>query len=139
MTGATEDVGTTKRKPLTPTQRLKLFEEYKGICVLCKRKINDPKWIDEHVIPLSLGGSNDMSNRGPAHLLCAAVKTNGVDGDIAKAAKAKRQKIAQVIGKAVAAKPIQSAPFPKAERGSKIGAHKIEKQILPPRAMFIGD
>ena len=31
------DIGTTPRKPLSPTQRLKLFEAHRGICALCSR------------------------------------------------------------------------------------------------------
>lgn len=93
----TEDVGTTKRKPLTPTQRLALFERFKGICVLCEGKIHaGDKWIDEHLRALGLGGSNDPENRGPAHAKCAAIKTHGPDGDLARIAKAKRQKMASL-------------------------------------------
>lgn len=89
-----KDVGSTPRKPLTPTQRLKLFEDHKGICCLCERKIQAGEaWIDEHKIALGLGGSNDLSNRGPAHEACADAKTHGASGDIATIAKCKRQKM----------------------------------------------
>lgn len=88
------DVGTTVRKALTPTQRLKMFEAHKGMCVLCGAKIHAGKpWVDEHLTPLSQGGSNDMTNRGPAHKACADTKTFGSDGDLATTAKSKRQKI----------------------------------------------
>jgi 5-methylcytosine-specific restriction endonuclease McrA len=64
------------RKPLTSKQRLKLFLERNGICCICGHKIETLKpWIDEHIIPLWLGGSNDLSNRGVAHERCARVKT----------------------------------------------------------------
>lgn len=90
----TEDVGTTPRKPLTPTQRLKLFEAFQGRCVLCDRKIEAGEpWIDEHLRALGLGGSNDPENRGPAHKACADAKTHGKDGDLARIAKAKRVKM----------------------------------------------
>lgn len=87
----TEDVGTTPRKPLSPRDRLAMWERHKGICVTCKMKIDGvrEKWIDEHVIPLGLGGSNDLSNRGPAHLACAKVKTQN---DVKAIAKSKRVK-----------------------------------------------
>jgi 5-methylcytosine-specific restriction enzyme A len=88
------DVGTTARKALTPTQRLKMFEAHKGMCVLCGAKIHaGERWIDEHLAPLSQGGSNDLSNRGPAHEACADTKTFGKDGDLATAAKLKRIKM----------------------------------------------
>lgn len=90
----TEDVGTTPRKPLTPTQRLKLFESFGGRCVLCDRKIEaGERWIDEHLRALGLGGSNAAENRGPAHKACADAKTFGKDGDLARIAKAKRVKM----------------------------------------------
>jgi len=90
----TQDVGTTPRKPLTPTQRLALFERFRGICALCERKIEagDP-WIDEHLRALGLGGTNEPENRGPAHTACADLKTHGKDGDLARIAKAKRMKM----------------------------------------------
>lgn len=83
------DVGTTVRKALTPTQRLKMFEAHKGMCVLCGAKIQAGEpWIDEHLTALGLSGSNDLKNRGPAHLKCAEAKTHGSDGDLSKIARA---------------------------------------------------
>jgi 5-methylcytosine-specific restriction endonuclease McrA len=87
----TTDLGTTKRKPLTPTQRLKLFEDHKGICVVCGGKINfGEAWIDEHVRALGLAGTNDMDNRAPAHVKCAEAKTH--NEDMPRITKAKAQK-----------------------------------------------
>lgn len=89
------DLPTTPRKPLTPTQRLKLFEEHKGVCVLCGRKIGAGEpWIDEHLRALGLGGSNDWENRGPAHKACAEAKTR--KEDMPRIVKAKRQKLSHL-------------------------------------------
>lgn len=89
-----EDVGTTKRKNMTPRLRLKVWEAHRGVCVLCKGKIDGirERWIVEHEVALALGGKDDESNMGPAHEACALEKTYGKSGDIAKAAKAKRVK-----------------------------------------------
>ena len=89
-----EDVGTTKRKNMTPRLRLKIWEAHKGICVLCNSKIDGvrERWIVEHIMPLALGGEDAEANMGPAHDACAIKKTFGRTGDIAKAAKAKRVK-----------------------------------------------
>jgi hypothetical protein len=65
--------------------------------------MNEP-WIDEHVNPLGLTGTNDWSNRGPAHIDCAKAKTKD---DVAQIAKAKRRQ-AKFIG---AKKP--KKPWPK--------------------------
>ena len=126
----TTDVGTTPRKPLTPTQRLKLFEDHKGICCLCSLKIKrGDAWIDEHIRPLGLGGSNDLSNRGPAHKLCAEVKT---EQDMDRINKAKRQKQADLGIKAAAGAPLVGRSMP-------IGKARKEHPIpLPPRrSMFV--
>ncbi len=73
------------RKPLTPKQRLKLFLEHEGVCCICHNKIrtNEP-WIDEHRQPLWLDGTNDWSNRAPAHMECARQKTAREAKDRAK-------------------------------------------------------
>lgn len=117
------DVGTTPRKPLTPTQRLKLFEAHKGICGICTREIRGGEpWIDEHMRPLALGGSNDLENRRPVHVACAAAKTSN---DLASIAKAKRQKRASLGIKKEGPK-IQSRGFDRAEK------HRaIDKTVLP--------
>ena len=120
------DVGTTPRKPLTPTQRLKLFEAHKGICVLCGQQIRaGEKWVDEHLRALALGGSNDMDNRAPVHVACAKAKTN--EDDLPRIAKAKRQKMA-ALGIRRNGPKIHSRGFPKKERR--------EKPPLPPRRIY---
>lgn len=106
------DVGTTERKRLSPSQKLKLYEMQKGICPLCDTAMRPgEKLIDEHMRALGLGGTNDIGNRAMVHALCAALKTNGPDGDIATTAKAKAQKRAS-LGFKAEAPPIRSAPFP---------------------------
>ena len=74
------------RQFLTKLQRAKMFAEHLGVCVVCKTKIDGAreKWIDEHIVPLSRGGSNDMSNRGPAHERCAIEKTKDDKTALAK-------------------------------------------------------
>lgn len=77
-----------RRKPLTRNQRAKMHDEHGSTCCICLEAIpaGEP-FIDEHIIPLELGGSNDMSNRGPAHVGCAKKKTQR---DLKLIAKAKR-------------------------------------------------
>lgn len=120
------DVGTTIRKPLTPTQRLKMFEAHKGLCVICGGKITGA-FIDEHIRPLALGGSNEPSNRGPAHLDCARDKTQA---DMARITKAKAQKKAALGIKAETQKI--ASPVPRK-------VEKPKKNLNPlgaPRPMF---
>ena len=122
------DVGTTPRKPLTPTQRLKMFEAHGGRCVVCGNLIRaGSPFIDEHITPLGLGASNDDSNRGPAHVTCAGIKT---EADMERINKAKAQKKAALGIKAPTQK-IENAPMPAA-------AKKVKNlnPLGPPRPMF---
>lgn len=71
------------------SERLKIFLAADGICHICKRKIVlGEDWHDEHVKPKGLKGSNDLSNRRPAHIDCHAGKTRR---DVAIMRKADRQ------------------------------------------------
>ena len=84
------DVGTTPRKPMSPMQRLRIFEEHGGICCLCDRKIQaGEKWIVEHPRALGLGGTDTDENKRPAHESCRRVKDKA---DVTAIAKAKRIK-----------------------------------------------
>jgi hypothetical protein len=113
---------------LTPTQRLKLFEAHKGICVLCSKEIRaGEKWIDEHIRPLALGGTNDLENRRPVHVACAEIKT---PNDLSQIAKAKRQKRAGLGIKKDTPK-IESRGFETSRKNPR-----IQKLSLPPRPMF---
>ena len=121
----TEDIGTTKRKGLTPTQRLQLFERKKGICCICHEKIVG-SFIDEHWRALGLGGSNDETNRDIAHPRCADIKTRD---DMKRINKAKAQKRA-AHGIKRSSPPIAARPKP--ERA----APRFDKTPLPPRNLY---
>lgn len=132
-----EDVGTTPRKALTRTQRLSMIEAHKRICILCGRKIEAGEaWTDEHIVPLAMGGSNDLSNRGPAHKPCALAKTNGPDGDLAQAAKAKRVKMRFLGISDPKRRKIQSAGFEKAPPQRRASSPST-KPSLPPRPLYV--
>lgn len=85
------DVPTTPRKAMSPMRRLRIWEAHKGVCVLCKRKIDGvrERWIVEHIRALVLGGADEDANCGPAHESCGTVKTKA---DNASWTKAKRVK-----------------------------------------------
>lgn len=100
----TADVGTTRRKRLSPSRRLQVWESTGGVCVLCQRVIDGvrERWIAEHIRALELGGADALSNMAPAHAFCAEEKTRT---DHARAAKAKRQKI-RYIGANCSGRPL---------------------------------
>lgn len=73
-----------ERKSLTPKQRMNLFLDRNGLCVICHTKIlaeRGDAWIVEHLIPLADwvaedGDPNGLDNLGPAHQHCARDKTS---------------------------------------------------------------
>ena len=90
-----EDLGTTRRRKLTPQGRLQVWERTRGVCVVCGRQIDPLRegWIAEHVRPLELGGNDSLDNMGPAHMACARHKARL---DHTRAAQAKRRKIRHI-------------------------------------------
>jgi len=85
----------TKRRPMTPARRKRIFEACDGICGYCEEPIDGPYEID-HLLPLALGGADDDGgNTVPMHVECHRIKTFGrkrrrEGGDIHRIAKARR-------------------------------------------------
>lgn len=87
----TTDIGTTRRKSMSASRRLRIFETHRGLCCLCGLRIDGTrdKWFVEHLRALELGGADDDANCGPAHWHHKSEKDAA---DHAAAAKAKRVK-----------------------------------------------
>lgn len=125
------DVGTTKRKAMTPARRLRIFEDHKGICVLCNNRIDGVRepWIVEHLTCLGLGGADEDKNCGPAHETCRRDKDKL---DLAAVAKAKRNKQRHIGIRAdkpkIPARPFQSAK-PKREPKPELPRRSLFKEI----------
>lgn len=117
------DLGTTPRKAMSPTRRLRIWEAHKGHCCICGGKIDAvrEKWIVEHWRALGLAGEDKDENCAPAHETCAAVKTKD---DVARISKAKAVK-AKHIG---------------IKKKSKLSSPKLPKppltKSLPPKPLF---
>jgi 5-methylcytosine-specific restriction protein A len=103
----------TPRKRLTRKQRMEMHDRHGATCVVCLEPIpaGEP-FIDEHVIPLAIGGSNDPDNRGPAHVSCAKIKTARDQAIIAK--------VVRVRARHLGIKKQSSRPIP----GSKASGWK---------------
>lgn len=86
-----EDVATTKRRSMSSSRRLRIWEAHGGICCLCRSKIDGvrEKWTVEHLRALGLGGDDDDKNCGPAHEDCRRQKDKT---DVSAISKAKRVK-----------------------------------------------
>jgi hypothetical protein len=88
-----EDIGTTKRRGMTKRRALRIWEQHKGICVLCKMPIDGARedWFIEHLRALELGGEDVDANCGPAHLYHKKAKDADDHGRAAKAKRAKQR------------------------------------------------
>ena len=81
---AHEPVEIVRRNRLTPSQIRELRERQDWLCGCgCGKPLNGSDgianwwwaWVDEHVLPLDLGGTNDLSNRAIYLVKCAKRKT----------------------------------------------------------------
>ena len=90
-----DDVPATKRRRVSPSQRLKVWERDKGICWRCGLPIvgHKEKWTIEHIVPLGLAGADSLDNMRCSHESCRREKDKE---DIPKIAKAKRMKMANL-------------------------------------------
>lgn len=104
------DVGTTKRKAMSTSRRLRIWEAHGGICCLCQTKIDGVRegWTVEHLRALGLGGEDDDKNCAPAHERCRRQKDKV---DVKAIAKAKRVK-----SKHLGLKPKSSLSHPSLKR-----------------------
>jgi 5-methylcytosine-specific restriction protein A len=114
----------TPRKPISTKNRRKFFEMRGGICALCAGIINPAieAWEIEHVIPLAMGGVDDLPTNGElVHAKCHKAKTRD---DMKNLGKAKRREAKHTGTKAPA-----KATFPKKEKPERVP----NKLPLPPR------
>jgi 5-methylcytosine-specific restriction endonuclease McrA len=114
-----EPVEPTPRRRLTRAERSLLLERQNDCCagpcgkslvwsVIDDRPVYGPM-IDEHVIPLDLGGSNDLTNRELLCVPCAKQKTRADRTAIAKAARIRRREAGEEPPK----RQIRSRGFPR--------------------------
>lgn len=115
-----------KRKPLTRRQVIEIVLRQEGRCQCgCGVKLSPltEGVIDEHLIALELGGSNDLGNRALYRKPCAATKTAKKD---APAIGKVRRIVARLEGTRRPRKPIPSRPFPEGKRA--IPSRPFEKR-----------
>ena len=82
-TPAPEPIELAVRRRLTAHERRLLLERQSFVCAACPTKLTLEieggvvlgAMVDEHVIPLALGGSNELSNRELRCPACAKAKT----------------------------------------------------------------
>lgn len=71
-----------ERIQFSKSDRKKLLNKYSYICPLCNKAILEGEETIDHIIPISRGGSNDISNLRPVHEKCNMLKGNLLDGEM---------------------------------------------------------
>lgn len=59
-----------KRKRITKADRLQVFDKYGGRCAYCGKKMEIKEMQVDHMIPLRVGGADEMRNYMPACRRC---------------------------------------------------------------------
>lgn len=102
-----ETVEPTVRGAMTPKRRAELMLAYGGRCARCGEKIMKPGWVANHIVPLALGGPDELGNLEPLHKACDGEIT---PKDISRIAKTKRL-IKKDVGQAREPSRLQSRGF----------------------------
>jgi 5-methylcytosine-specific restriction endonuclease McrA len=63
-----------RRKRFNKQERIEIYNRTNGICYLCLAQVSFDSFHIDHVIPLYLGGTNNLSNLLPVHPVCNLVK-----------------------------------------------------------------
>lgn len=82
------------RHRFSPKEMAEIFAERGGRCANCGNKIRARDWELDHLIPLSLGGTNDRTNLQILCDICHGAKTCT---DVSEAAKSKRIAIKHTV------------------------------------------
>lgn len=118
----------TKRRSMTASKRLRIWNAHSGVCHLCGLPIKlGELWDVEHRKPLWLGGSDDEDNMAPAHKDCHAPKSKEEAG-----VRAKTNRVAaRHLGIEKKGPRIVSRGFEKREKQKR-----FTKTPLPPRSIY---
>ncbi len=65
----------SERRKLTAAERQQIYEKFGGRCAYCGCKITIKEMQADHVVPLHLGGADDISNLYPACRACNHYKS----------------------------------------------------------------
>lgn len=130
-----QDVGTTKRKAMSRGRILRIWEQHKGICVLCERQIDGARdaWFVEHIVALELGGPDTDENCGPAHYACKPAKDRE---DHRRAAEARQDK-ADHLGIPIRSK-VKARGFAPPKDRRRPATAPLAKPLPPRRPLFGG-
>jgi len=69
----------TDRITFSKQTRQMVMSKYNCTCPICGKTIRDDELSIDHIVPLSRGGSNDLTNLRPTHQICNRMKNNNTD------------------------------------------------------------
>ena len=80
----TEEIAGTapKRKKFVPRIRTAVYQKTNGICSICGDPISENNFTIDHIIPLSKGGTDDISNLQPVCRTCNQIKNNSTQEEL---------------------------------------------------------
>src|SRR5690242_2258770 len=85
--------GSVMRRKLSTRDRERLLTKHGSVCHICLLTIHPgQRWEVSPPIPLAAGGSDDASNRAPAHFKCHRRVTRDIDIPLIAKVRRKRQK-----------------------------------------------
>lgn len=128
-----------KRRPLTRAETIALAVQQNGKCGCgCGGKLDALREgvIEEHRVPLALGGSNDLDNRELWRKPCSAAKTAGKDAPAIAKAKRLAGETCNAAGKPI---PVHIDPWGKNRPGAtkpkwpKRSLGKAKPYLRPPK------
>ena len=64
----------SKRKKFNKSERKEIYNKTNGHCALCGKHISLENMTIDHIVPVSKGGTNEMSNLQPTCLVCNRIK-----------------------------------------------------------------
>lgn len=82
--GHKSDVKKVKRELLQKDIRMMVYERANGICQMCDQPLDIDNFTVDHVVPLSRGGINDISNYRCLCKRCNEFKSDSLDGELLK-------------------------------------------------------
>lgn len=77
----------SKRRAFSDYEKKTVYAKANGKCAICGKPVKFKKMTVDHKIPISKGGTNDLSNLQLAHLTCNRAKADMLADEFAELAE----------------------------------------------------
>lgn len=104
------EVEIESRKYLSKKDKLELIIKQDGLCPKCSERLGPLTHVDfDHIIPLALGGTQDLSNWQALHKECHKQKTKQDVSRISRAKRLAKKRLGEVkVKKKIPSKKLES-------------------------------